>query len=225
MLAWLTLTHEVTTRQGVNWEVSTHRVPLYLKATDFINRSAQYRQLAREIAGGADSDEARTLATFAWTRRNIRPVPDGFPVVDDHILNIITRGYGTGDQQADVFATLTAYAGVPAFWQWVPLAPPGARLTLSFARVDSGWRVFDVGNDVIFRTSSNQLATLGDLNGHPELVPAAVRDLQIHGVSYGSIVTGAQMPPVPEPLRAELQMPMARAWYELKVAVGFETSR
>ena len=59
----------------------------------------------------------RVLAVFDWTARRIQPTPEGWPVVDDHILNIIIRGYGMTDQRADVFATLTTYAGVPAFWQ------------------------------------------------------------------------------------------------------------
>ena len=104
-----------TTRQGLNFEVSARRTPLYIKAMEFLVRDHEYRRLADEITAGATTDEQRALALFGWTRTHIRPRPGGWPVVDDHILNIIIRGYGEDDQMADVFTTLTTYAGVPAF--------------------------------------------------------------------------------------------------------------
>jgi hypothetical protein len=33
------------------------------------------------------------------------------------------------------------------------------------------------------------------------------------------------MPPVPDPLRAELQMPSIRLWHEMKVIAGLEAPR
>lgn len=205
---------DVTTKQGVNFEVSTHRIPLYLKALQFLERSAQYRQIAEEVVDDATSDSERTLKIFEWTRRSIRPTPPGWPIVDDHILNIIIRGHGMGDQHADVFATLATYGGVPAFWAKLPESAR-AGLILSFARIDGRWRVFDVFNGVVFRTADGDLATMDDLKGHEDLVPAAVRSLDIAGLRYADIVTTAPMPPVPEPLRAELQMPLARLRHEV----------
>jgi hypothetical protein len=212
----------VTTRQGVNYDVTTYRLPLYLTALEFVDRSAQYRQIAAEITRGATSDEARALKVFEWTRRQIRTTPQGWPVVDDHILNIIIRGHGTGDQQADVFATLATYAGVPAFWRCVPPDHQRPGIILSFARVAGRWRVFDVAAGIAFRTPAGDLATLDELSGHAELVPVAVRLLEIEDVPYADIVTRAPMPVVPHPLRAELQMPLPRVWHEMKAAVGFE---
>lgn len=221
-LTVLVATWPVTTKQGVNFEVSAYRIPLYLKALEFVDRSVQYQQIAGAILRDAKSDDERALQMFRWTRRNIRDAPPGWPIVDDHIMNIITRGYGVNDQQADVFATLLTYGGVPAFWQklkW-PEAQTGPLLT--FARVDGRWVVFDVANDVIFRTAAGRLATLDDLKGHPELVPERVSLLGDGSRSYADSVTRLPMPPVPHPLRAELQMPSARVWYELKAAVGVE---
>lgn len=205
---------DVTTRQGVNFEVSTHRIPLYLKALQFFERSAQYRQIAAEIVGDAASDRERTLKVFEWTRRRIKATPPGWPIIDDHILNIIIRGHGLGDQHADVFATLATYGGVPAFWTKLP---ESARvgLILSFARIDGRWRVFDVFNGVVFRTADGDLATLEDLKGREDLVPQAVRSLDIAGLRYADIVTTTPMPEVPNPLRAELQMPLARLRHEV----------
>ena len=121
-----------------------------------------------------------------------------------------------------LLATLTAYGGVPAFWARTPADRTKPGIILSFAEIDGRWRVFDVANDVIYRTRSGDLAAMDDLRGHEELVPDSVRDLQIDGVSYLDIATHAAMPPIPHPLRAELQMPLPRMWHEMKSAVGLE---
>jgi hypothetical protein len=218
---------EVTTKQGLNFEVSTHRLPLYLKALQFIDRSAQYHQISQEITRDVASDAERALKIFDWTRQRIRTTPPGWPIVDDHILHIIIRGHGVNDQQADVFATLATYAGVPAFWARVPPDRTRPAVTLSFARVDGLWRVFDVFNGVVFRSASGELATMDDIGGHPELVPASAGSIEITNAgtvaSYKAIVTNASMPAVPSPLRAELQMPAARLWHQLRVAVHLES--
>ena len=212
---------EVTTQQGLNFEVSTHRLPLYLKALQFIDRSVQYGQIAEEITRDAVSDAERLSRIFEWTKRRVPETPHGWPVVDDHILHIIIRGHGVTDQQADVFATLATYAGVPAFWAKVRIVEPdGPGVILSFARVDGRWLVFDVFNNVMFRLATGEFATMDDLKGHPELVPTSARSLDVDGVPYGEFVTKASMPVAPSPLRAELQMPFTRLWYEVKRAVG-----
>jgi hypothetical protein len=206
----------------VNAEVSTHRLPLYLKSLEFVERSAQYRHIAGEIGDGAMADTDRVVRVFEWTRRHIRQTPDDWPVVDDHILNIVIRGYGTNDQQADVFTTLASYAGVPAFWAKVPATPGQPHLLLSFARVDGRWRVFDVASGVAFRTGRGALATLDDIHADPALIPAEVRALPVGAQTYSDVMAHAAMPSVPHPLRAELQMPMPRLWHELRAAVHLE---
>lgn len=210
----------VTTKQGVNYEVSTHRLPLFLKAFEFVDRSAQYQQIADEVTMGAASDTDKALKAFEWTSRRIKPTPDDWTVVDDHILNIITRGHGKSDQRADVFATITTYAGVRAFWQPVKLAPDKRGLILTFVEIDGRWRVFDVANDIIFRNPRGDLATLEELRGHPELVPQRVHGLSIGDTPYADFITRVTMPAVSDPLRAELQMPAARLWHELKSVTG-----
>lgn len=214
----------VTTRQGVNFEVSTHRLPLYLKALQFVERSAQYQQIADEITRGAASDTERVLRVFDWTKRQIRETPEGWPIVDDHILHIIIRGHGVNDQQADVFATLSTYAGVPAFWTKVRPGPSRPGLLLSFARVDGRWRVFDVYNGFVFRTASGDLATLDEAAAHPELLPVGARAIAASGVPYSDLMTQVVMPSVPRPLRAEMQMPSARLWHELLTAAHLRSS-
>jgi hypothetical protein len=212
----------VTTRQGVNFEISEHRLPLYLKSFEFLDRDAQYRQLASEITRGAASDGARVEALFNWTARRIQPAPEGWPVIDDHILNIIIRGYGMSDQRADVFATLTTYAGVPAFWQAVKA--PGSRdgVILSFARVDGRWVVLDVANGFAFRNRGGGLASVDDVAADRVVMPAAAQALMVGSMRYSQLLSQLRMPPVPRPLRAELQMPWPRLWEQTRRGIGYE---
>ena len=221
---WAMLTATVTTRQGIDYLVTEQRLPVYVKAIDFIHRHEQYALIVSGIAGGQTSDAGRALAVFDWTRRNIRRTPPGWPVVDDHVLHIIIRGHGMDDQQADVFATLTTYAGVPAFLCRMPIDRRRPGVVLSFARIDGRWRVFDVGNGFIFRNAAGALATIEELAGHPDLVPEAARPIVVDGVPYQEIVTHLSMPPIPQPLRAELQMPLPRIWHEVKAAARFEST-
>ena len=212
----------VTTRQGVNYEITEHRLPLYLKTFEFLDRNAQYGQLATEITRDATSDRARLLAVFAWTARRIRPIPAGWPVVDDHILNIIIRGYGTTDQRADVFATLLTYAGVPAFYEKVKAPGTEDGVILTFVHLEGRWVVVDVANGFVFETKSGELATVEDLAANRALLPPEAGTLTIGATPYTRILHQLRMPPVPRPLRAELQMPWPRLWHQTQRAVGRE---
>ncbi|GEM_PF-6623079 len=69
------LMRSTTTRQGVNFEVRTHAIPVYVKTLSFLDRHYQYRLLAREIIQGHRSDRERALALFTWTRQHIQPTP------------------------------------------------------------------------------------------------------------------------------------------------------
>lgn len=209
---WL-LTTPVTTRQAVGFTVSTREIPLYVKILDFMGRHYRYGQLAREITQGLTSDRERALAVFDWTRQNIRKTPTGRPIVDDHILHIIIRGHGAGEQSADVFTTLATYAGVPAYWRVLPNG-----WVLSFARIEGKWRVFDVTNGLVFMNAGGDLVTREELGTNPDAWTgnaAAVRPRLAASSGYLSDAT------VPEPLRAELQMPRPRLAYEVRQAVGW----
>ena len=143
----LILNIPVSTRQGIDYDVTSRKMPLYVKASAFIYRDFEYRDLSRRITVGIDNDRDKIAAIYGWMIKNIREVPSGFPIVDDHIWNIIVRGYGAVDQRADVFTTLAGYAGYEACWDNLPLAgTKGGLLTLAFVKIDKRWYAFDVHN-------------------------------------------------------------------------------
>jgi hypothetical protein len=207
-----------TTYQGVNFIVSPRTLPAYVKALDFVDRDANYRGLARQVAGGAASDEARLRAVFDWTRANIRDTPSGFPIVDDHVWHIVIRGYGQDDQKADVFTTLLSYAGVRAYWIFI--GPP-PELVLSLVQIDRRWRPIDVANGVIFKAPDGQLATVEQLGDAHDLVvrqgPSTYR-----GLPYARYFNRFQAPIPPALTRADMQVPGARTWFAMKRWVGWD---
>lgn len=213
---WAIATSKATTRQGVDFQVSTLQIPLYVKALDFLDRHCHYQWLAQEITRGARSDEARALAVYEWTRRHIRHTPEGASVIDDHILHIIIRGHGLDDQLADVFATLSTYAGVPAFWIICRAPHTRSGLVVSFANVDHRWRVLDVARGFVFRTATGQWATPGEIVSHPEIVSAAAGETRLGETPYGEFFGGLASFTPPHTLRADLQKPWPRVWYEAK---------
>lgn len=204
----------VTTRQGVNFQVSIREILLYVKVLDFFHRHYQQEALAKEISQGLSSDQERVLAVFDWTRRNIRETPDGWTVMDDHVLNIIIRGHGLDDQMADVFTTLSTYAGVPAFWRTRTAPGSERKLVLSFAKVEGRWAVFDVANDVIFQNDQGALASVEEIAANPRLVERTAGALRYGGIPYPRYFEGFVPPQVPRVLRAEKQMPWLRFLYE-----------
>ena len=215
------VTAPTTVRQGFNYTVSVQSLPRYIKAWDFLDRHFHYRLLATQITQGLRSDEERALAVYTWTRTHIRPTPRDWSVVDDHILHIIIRGHGVSDQMADVFTTLSTYGGVPAFW--IVAKPKGHRgyLVVSFAKVEGRWVVFDVAHGFVFRDHQGRLAALETLVADPQLVRSVAGDFKAGGIAYEAYLTGAMPLEVPRPLRAELQMPWPRCWYEAKRLAGF----
>ncbi len=207
-----------TTRQGVDFTVSVHRLPLYLKALSFIDRHCQYRHLARQITEGMPTDREQALALFAWTRQHIQPPPPQLPVVDDHVWHIIVRGYGQADQMADVFTTLATYAGMPAFWRTVKL--DGGRLALSFVRVEGGWRMCDVARGLMFTDTDGRWADVEALQERPDLIDQIAGTAAPDGIPYRRYAEAALRPfLVPDVLRARKQMPLPRLAFEVKRAL------
>ena len=174
----------VATRFGLNYQPSSKRIPLYEKVINFLSRDLQTRRLAKEIVAGASTDEEKFLKMFSWVTEHVRPTPPGFPVVDDHPLHILIRGYGASDQRTEAFVLLTGYAGIRAVS--VKLRPPGSDRDIMVALVQWEGRtcVVDVVNRLMFRNEEGQLADLSELMAHPEWIAKASHGLVLGKVPY-----------------------------------------
>lgn len=138
------------TRQGINYRVHEKKIPLALKAGDFLLRDFQYRRLSAEITRGARSPEEKTVRLLRWTHDHIRLAPPELPVIDDHVARIIDRGYGDADQLADVFTTLAAYSGLSAFWQGFRTPDRPGGFILSFVKIKNHWTAWDVAAGKVY---------------------------------------------------------------------------
>ena len=155
---FLILNLTVTTKQGVNYELRTIKLPLYLKLLDFFDRHYNYEHLVKNIVKNSKNDEDRVIALLKWTYDNIRKNPQGLAVVDDHVWYVIVRGYGVEDQFSDVFSTLCNYAGFRAFYSWIESSKTSSRMAFSFVKLKGKWFVFDPYRGVYFIDSAGRLA-------------------------------------------------------------------
>ncbi len=159
---FLVLNAGVSTRKGINYQVQILKIPLYLKLLDFFDRHYNYAQLVKGITLGANTDEEKAMRIFEWTFKNISKAPAGLAIIDDHVWNIIIRGYGVDDQLQDVFSTLCNYSHMNAFFSY--LSKEQSKKPFSFVKFHNlGWTVFDVYNGVYFRNSKGKIASIDDL--------------------------------------------------------------
>lgn len=169
LLLWGALalaTSPAVSRQGVDRVLTDKPLPLYVKVIDFVHRHEHYRLLASEITAGLTSDRARAEAVLAWAHRTILLPPEGYPLVDDHVWDTIVRGYGSGDQQADVLTVLLTYAGIPSHRDRENTAPMWG---YAYARIDGEWMVVWVGGTGGFVRPPSTLVVVPPRPSHAEL--------------------------------------------------------
>ncbi len=159
----LILNINVTTRQGINYQWHTIKLPLYLKILDFFDRHYNSKQLVRTIIKDAPTQQEKVMQIFNWVHQNIKKAPEGLPIVDDHVWHIIIRRYGVDDQFQDVFTTLCNYAKVNAFFIEVGSEKGRKNKPLSFIKLKRGWSVFDAYYGVYFKNRRGETANIEDL--------------------------------------------------------------
>ena len=175
----------VSTKQGVNYKVHTLRMPLYLKILDFFGRHYNYKLIVERITGDSSGEKDKVLKIFEWTHKNIRKTPEGYPVIDDHVWNIIVRGYGEDDQSSDVFTTLCNYAGLDAFLSWIDTKSHDYYIVLSFVRINGALRVFDPYNGVYFKNNKGKLADIEEI-GKGNWLIEKINTSNSHDVEYAN---------------------------------------
>jgi len=208
---------------GVDWHYRHIKMPLYIKWTQFLARHYEYARLVGEITAGCRSDEDKALAILAWTRANLKDVPQGMSICDDHILYIIIRGYGIPEQFQDVFTTLCVYSKVPAFYGKAYDKNHRTRYTLSFVKLDRKWRVFDAYYGKYFRNAKGEIASIDDIVNDFSIINNSDQGVaMVGGVPYKEYYSNLKAITVPQTLRAETQMPLQRILYEAKKVMKIE---
>jgi hypothetical protein len=205
---------------GVDFVITEQTLPLWVKAIEFVDRDRNIGHTAHAVLGGIEGEEAKAAAALAWTRANIRNAPPGLPIVDDHIWHVIIRGYGQSDQLSDVFTTLLVYQGVPAYWMFIGSKPH--EIPISYVRIAGRWCVYDAARGLVFRNAAGELATPDELAANHDLIRAAAAPVVDDIESYLARFNGYAAPIAPDVLRADLQMPGRRLWYEIRKPFGMQ---
>ena len=217
-LVIILLNINVTTRQGVNFKVHTIKLPLYLKVLDFFARHYNYNILVAEIIGKAKTGEERALRIFLWTHQHIKPQPEELPVIDDHVWNIIIRGYGIDDQSADVFATLCNYAGLDAFFSQISSQDKEEAIVVSFVKIMGKWYVFDPGKGVYF---VDAIGRMMDLEGMRAKNTWLVKNVGIdNNLAYARFFENLPLLKDVDLRRSNIQSPFRRLAFEVKKRFG-----
>lgn len=211
----LLLNCELTYKQGINHQVQTIRIPLYLKVLDFFDRHYNYKNLVAKIIKKYDNQAERVTKIFNWTHSNILKVPRGLPIIDDHVWHIIVRGYGTNDQSCDVFSVLCNYAGVDAFFDFIYTKDKKEVMPLAFVRLEGGWSVFDPYSGVYFENKSGGFASIKQMqDGDAALYSIAVTDKRI--TDYLKYIANLHFLKDMGFKRANVQSPLRRLLYEVE---------
>jgi len=213
---------EVIYNEGIDYKVYERKIPLWVKMIAFIERDYQYKKLTLNIIKDSNDDIEKLKSIFDWTCENIYSgIPPSFHIKDNHILNIIIRGYGTQDQSADVFSTLSTYAGFPAAMYAV--SPQGRKESMMVSVVNFNGRflIFDTYNKNYFINRNDEIASIKDIIKNPSILKTAKNKPIIRGIPYEEYFnTLKPIEKFDKTLRTELQMPVKRLWYELRLKLG-----
>jgi len=204
----------VTTRQGINYDLQTIKIPLYLKVLDFFDRYYNYKALVKRIVKDAHSDEEKAMMIFKWTHNNIKKAPKELPLIDDHVWHIIVRGYGAADQSQDVFTTLCNISGIDAFFLLLNGEANTGRLALSLVKIQKKWYAFDAHRGVYFKDNQGRLADIGLKN---EWLMVSLDEGP--GIDYTSYLKNLPAVKNIGLIRANIQSPLNRLLFEIKKRV------
>jgi hypothetical protein len=201
-----------TSEVYIDFEPATITQPLYAKVLAFVDRDVQMRQLAARVVGDAVDAEEKAERILRWTHTNIRPTPPGMPIVDDHVLNIVIRGYGQIDQGADVFANLATYAGMPGGLVYSKRPDGRNHYAFGVIRIDGADRVFDVREGRALRDRDGRLASVAELRADPSMLRDLPPPAGANGVPYPVLVASLETGTIRRPSN---QMPVSRLMDEL----------
>ncbi|MDD5247156.1 MAG: transglutaminase-like domain-containing protein [Candidatus Omnitrophica bacterium] len=211
------LTRASYTSKCIDYRCQQIKIPLYLKLLDFFDRHLNYLNLTMGIVDGVTQDQEKVMRIFRWTVDNIRKVPPGMPIVDNHVWHTIIRGYGADDQASDVFTTLCNYAGLQAFYEYTYAQKGMPGVPLSFVRLGTEWFVFDPYRGIIFVDGNNKLISLDSIKDGAYWQTSGNRQDTDHP-DYGIYFTHLRRIKNTGLHRSSIQSPLNRLIFQIKKA-------
>ena len=155
------ITTKKTTRLiGVNYKVTEYQIPIYLKIFDFYDRHYNYKYLVKNINKNINNEKDIIINTTKWIKNNIKKIPEGVDIIDNHTLTIFERKLGTDDQFSDLLSVLLVYSNIDSFYigkfnqNWHPL---------TFFKINDSWSVIDPFYGVFFTNNERLFASIEDI--------------------------------------------------------------
>lgn len=142
---------------GIDYVVTEHEIPLYLKLYNFYGRHLNYKFIVNEITKNSNSDLDKVLDISKWINNNIQKIPKGVEVIDSHPLTIVDRRLGTKDQFSDLLSVMLVYAGIDSFF-WMD-----NKIALTFFMLNGSWSIIDPYYGVVFLNRRGKMASIQEL--------------------------------------------------------------
>lgn len=216
--AIIILNIDTTTSKCINYKCQNIKIPLCLKIIDFFDRDYNYKNLVKMIIKDQKNNEEKVMMIFRWTYENIRRVPKDMPIIDDHVWNIIIRGYGESDQSSDVFTTLCNYAGFKAFFYRIAASSQAKKIPFVFVFIDNKWYIFDSYNGAYFKDRNGRLIDIESLKA-VEIMKPNFLDKEFP-IDYCEYVRSVPHITKMKLSRSNIQTPARRLFYEIKKVLG-----
>lgn len=215
-----------STFYGKNYIVYKDEIPFYAKLVNFYSRHFEYKNIADKITRRSTTDKEKVLRIFDWIRSNVRrDFPKDWPILDDHILYTMVRGYGAADQIVDAFVTLTSYEGMKGTRYHIYTGIRRKFFPIALVEVDGRILVFDPAFGNYFVNENGEIASIKDIIRNPSLVEKAKNKPVIRGIAYTDYFRNLRDVDRLGVVRADLQMPGRRFFYEAKRVLGFISRR
>ena len=158
------IANQNTTRTiGINYEVSKYQIPVYLKILDFYDRHYTYKHFVKNLNKNTEDKNEIVINTSNWIYDNIKKIPKGVDVIDNHPLTIIERRLGADDQFSDLLSVLLVYSNIESFFiskfneNWHPI---------TFFKIDDNWSIIDPYNGIFFTNNNKLFASIKDIKNN-----------------------------------------------------------
>jgi len=157
-----------TTTMGINYQTEKYSIPIYLKVLNFFDRHYNYQYLVKEITKNDESDKDKAIQLATWVNHNIKKIPKGVDMVDNHPWTIVQRLFGAPDQFSDLLSVLMVYADIDSFFRFIDMEEMAnvygyEFYPLTFFLVDGSWSVTDPYQGVYFVNEDGAFASLSDI--------------------------------------------------------------
>jgi hypothetical protein len=160
LLIIILLNKDTTRTISINYKVTEYSIPIHLKINDFFNRHFNYKYLVNQINPNSNNSKDFILNTAKWVNQNIKKIPEGVDVIDNHPLTIIQRRLGAQDQFNDILSVFLIYLDIDSFFI---SKLDNTTHPLTLFKVNNYWSLLDPYYGIYFINEKENFASIEEL--------------------------------------------------------------